>query len=54
LGAVHDEPWAENGLLGVRPVVHASLAADHRATDGLVGARFLEAVADALSKPEDL
>jgi pyruvate dehydrogenase E2 component (dihydrolipoamide acetyltransferase) len=54
LGAIHDEPWAEDGLLGVRPVVHASLAADHRATDGLTGARFLEAMAYALAVPEDL
>jgi pyruvate dehydrogenase E2 component (dihydrolipoamide acetyltransferase) len=54
LGAIHDEPWAEGGLLGVRPVVHASLAADHRATDGLTGGRFLEAMAHALEKPEDL
>ena len=54
IGAIHDEPWAEDGLLGVRPVVHASLAADHRATDGLTGARFLEALAVVLSKPEDL
>ena len=53
-GAIHDEPWAEGGLLGVRPVVHASLAADHRATDGRVGARFLDVVAESLQHPEVL
>ena len=53
-GAIHDEPWAEGGLLGVRPVVHASLAADHRATDGRAGARFLDIVNDALQHPEEL
>jgi pyruvate dehydrogenase E2 component (dihydrolipoamide acetyltransferase) len=53
-GAIHDEPWAENGLLGVRPVVHASLAADHRATDGRVGARFLDLVNATLQHPEEL
>ena len=50
-GAIHDEPWAESGLLGVRPVVTASLAADHRATDGRVGARFLDVVKNALQHP---
>jgi pyruvate dehydrogenase E2 component (dihydrolipoamide acetyltransferase) len=53
-GAIHDEPWAEDGLLGVRPVVHASLAADHRATDGRVGARFLDLVNTTLQHPEEL
>jgi pyruvate dehydrogenase E2 component (dihydrolipoamide acetyltransferase) len=53
-GAVHDEPWAESGLLGVRPVVTASLSADHRATDGRVGARFLDVVKNALQHPEEL
>ncbi|WP_405753223.1 hypothetical protein OHA19_05205 [Streptomyces sp. NBC_00012] len=31
-------------MLGVRPVVTATLAADHRATDAVVGARYLTAV----------
>ena len=53
-GAIHEEPWADAGLLGARSVVHASLAADHRATDGRVGARFLDVVKDALQHPEDL
>ncbi len=54
IGAIHDEPWAQDGMLGIRPVVHVSLAADHRATDGLVGARFLDAMNDALQHPEVL
>jgi pyruvate dehydrogenase E2 component (dihydrolipoamide acetyltransferase) len=41
LGAIHDEPWAHDGMVGVRPVVHATLSGDHRAADGLVGATFL-------------
>jgi pyruvate dehydrogenase E2 component (dihydrolipoamide acetyltransferase) len=32
----------------------ASLAADHRATDGRVGARFLDVVKNALQHPEEL
>ncbi|MEV6020192.1 2-oxo acid dehydrogenase subunit E2 [Streptomyces sp. NPDC051997] len=53
-GAVVDRPWATNGLLGVRPVVTATLAADHRATDGAVGARYLTAVDRLLQRPEEL
>jgi pyruvate dehydrogenase E2 component (dihydrolipoamide acetyltransferase) len=51
-GAVRERPWAEGGLLGVRPIVTATLAADHRASDGHRGARFLAAVARHLSRPE--
>jgi pyruvate dehydrogenase E2 component (dihydrolipoamide acetyltransferase) len=44
---------AEHGLLGVRRVV-TTLAADHRASDGMVGARFMDAVAKHLNAPEEL
>lgn len=54
LGRIRERPWAEQGLLGVRPVLSATLAGDHRATDGRVGARFLEAFARHLSRPEAL
>ncbi|MFS4092542.1 2-oxo acid dehydrogenase subunit E2, partial [Streptomyces sp. AF1A] len=53
-GAVVERPWAASGMLGVRPVVTATLAADHRATDGAVGARYLTAVDRLLQKPEEL
>lgn len=53
-GAVVERPWAASGMLGVRPVVTATLAADHRATDGAVGARYLTAVDRLLHKPEEL
>ncbi|OLZ69007.1 dehydrogenase [Streptomyces sp. IMTB 2501] len=53
-GAVVERPWATGGMLGVRPVVTATLAADHRATDGAVGARYLTAVDRLLQKPEEL
>ena len=32
---------AEKGMLDVRPVLTVSLSADHRATDGATGSRFL-------------
>jgi pyruvate dehydrogenase E2 component (dihydrolipoamide acetyltransferase) len=53
-GRPHEAPWAENGLLGVRTVVDTTLSADHRATDGIRGARFLDAVRRRLSEPESL
>ncbi|MFJ3714788.1 2-oxo acid dehydrogenase subunit E2 [Streptomyces sp. NPDC090057] len=53
-GAVVERPWAAGGMLGVRPVVTATLAADHRATDGAVGARYLTAVGRLLQGPEEL
>ena len=43
-GAIHDEAVIVDGEPVARPVVHATLAGDHRAIDGLVGATFLERV----------
>lgn len=53
-GNITEQPWAENGMLGIRPVITATLAADHRATDGNTGSRFLSAVRKHLQKPEQL
>jgi len=53
-GAITERPWATGGLLGVRPVVTATLAADHRASDGARGARLLELVDRRLQHPEEL
>ena len=53
-GRVAEQPWAEHGMVGARPVVTASLAADHRATDGHLGAQFLDAVARHLQAPGQL
>ncbi len=44
LGAVRDAPWVDHGELVVRPVVRATLAADHRAVDGRIGSSFLVAL----------
>ncbi len=43
-GKVIEQPWVENGMLGIRPVLTATLAGDHRASDGMRGAQFLEAL----------
>ena len=50
-GSVREEPWAESGMLDVRPVIHITLSADHRATDGATGSRFLMAIKNFLEKP---
>ncbi len=47
-------PWIENGLPCAAPLVTASLAADHRASDGHSGARFLTELRERLQHPEDL
>jgi pyruvate dehydrogenase E2 component (dihydrolipoamide acetyltransferase) len=41
-------------MLGIRPVVRATLSADHRASDGHEGARFLAVIDSLLDKPEQL
>jgi pyruvate dehydrogenase E2 component (dihydrolipoamide acetyltransferase) len=53
-GKIVEQPWAENGMIGVHPVLSATLAADHRATDGARGAVFLDSLARRLKEPEKL
>jgi pyruvate dehydrogenase E2 component (dihydrolipoamide acetyltransferase) len=53
-GRIAQRPWVEAGQLCVRPVVTASLAADHRVSDGHYGARFLAALHRLLQTPENL
>jgi hypothetical protein len=44
----------EGGLLGARPTVTATLAADHRVSDGHRGGLFLSAIDHLLQAPEEL
>jgi pyruvate dehydrogenase E2 component (dihydrolipoamide acetyltransferase) len=53
-GKTIEQPWAEYGMLGVRPVLSVTLAADHRASDGHRGAQFLDALNHFLQEPEKL
>ncbi|HEY5184767.1 MAG TPA: 2-oxo acid dehydrogenase subunit E2 [Actinomycetes bacterium] len=53
-GRVVERPWAVDGMLTVRPVLTATLAADHRVTDGHRGGLFLAAIETLLQKPEEL
>ena len=50
-GAVHDEAWAEDGMIAVRAVVHATLAGDHRAIDGRIGSAYLTTLTKYLQEP---
>jgi len=54
IGKVTEKPTAVNGLIGARPAVVTTLSADHRASDGYTGARYLAALADLLQRPEEL
>jgi pyruvate dehydrogenase E2 component (dihydrolipoamide acetyltransferase) len=49
-GKVEPRPWAKDGMLGVHPLVTATLAADHRVSDGHRGGVFLTAVAKKLNE----
>jgi pyruvate dehydrogenase E2 component (dihydrolipoamide acetyltransferase) len=53
-GTIVERPWTAEGMLGVRPTVRATLAGDHRVSDGHDGARFLAAIDRRLQTPEAL
>ncbi|MCA9875609.1 MAG: 2-oxo acid dehydrogenase subunit E2, partial [Anaerolineales bacterium] len=53
-GKIMEQPWAVNGLLGVRPVLTVTLAGDHRASDGRRGGQFLDVLAKHLQEPDKL
>jgi len=53
-GRIVERPRVRSGIVVARATVIASLAADHRASDGHRGGRFLAAVDALLQKPEAL
>jgi pyruvate dehydrogenase E2 component (dihydrolipoamide acetyltransferase) len=53
-GKVVERPWCANGQIVTRPVLTATLAGDHRATDGHRGSVFLATVERLLQEPEKL
>ena len=53
-GRVSDRPWVDGGQVIVAPVVTASLAADHRASDGHRGALVLNEISRLLQEPGQL
>jgi pyruvate dehydrogenase E2 component (dihydrolipoamide acetyltransferase) len=54
LGKITERPWVEGGAVVVRKVATATLAADHRASDGHRGGLFLAALDRLLQEPEKL
>jgi pyruvate dehydrogenase E2 component (dihydrolipoamide acetyltransferase) len=53
-GSLLERPWVVDGKVDVQPVVCATLAADHRASDGHRGALFLAALHELLQQPAAL
>ena len=53
-GSIAARPWVEDGAVQVRPLVCATLAADHRVSDGHRGALFLVELRDLLQRPQVL
>jgi pyruvate dehydrogenase E2 component (dihydrolipoamide acetyltransferase) len=50
-GKLVERPWIVDGQVVIRPVITASLSADHRVTDGHRGGIFLSAVDRFLQEP---
>jgi pyruvate dehydrogenase E2 component (dihydrolipoamide acetyltransferase) len=53
-GAIRPCPAVVEDRIAIQPIIHASLAADHRASDGETGGRLLAAIDHLLQEPEKL
>jgi pyruvate dehydrogenase E2 component (dihydrolipoamide acetyltransferase) len=53
-GRIVERPWVVAGGLVARPLVTATLAADHRASDGHLGGQMLAAIDRLLQAPDTL
>jgi pyruvate dehydrogenase E2 component (dihydrolipoamide acetyltransferase) len=53
-GKLVERPWIVEGQIVARPLINATLSADHRVTDGHRGARFLAAIDRLLQTPAEL
>jgi pyruvate dehydrogenase E2 component (dihydrolipoamide acetyltransferase) len=53
-GRIAMRPWAQDGAVRVLPVLRATLAADHRVSDGHRGALFLSELRELLQQPQAL
>jgi len=54
VGKARNAPIDDGGEIKLAPVMQLSLSCDHRAIDGVDGARFLAALAELLENPEQL
>jgi len=53
-GRITERPWVQSGAVRVASMVTATVAADHRVSDGHQGALFLAELRDLLQQPEKL
>lgn len=53
-GRIAERPWVGSGTVVARPLLTATLSADHRATDGHRGGVFLSAIDRLLQAPDKL
>ncbi len=53
-GRIAERPWSVDGAVVSRPLVNATLSADHRVTDGHRAGLFLAALERLLQEPETL
>jgi pyruvate dehydrogenase E2 component (dihydrolipoamide acetyltransferase) len=53
-GTVVERPWAVEGRVETRSIVNATLAADHRVSDGHRGALLLRRIGELVNQPRDL
>ncbi len=53
-GALALRPWVVDGGVAPRQVLTLSLGADHRVTDGRLGAQFLARIAELLARPREV
>jgi len=53
-GKISQRPWVSGGKVEPRPIVSASLSADHRVSDGHRGGLFLAALERLLQQPGEL
>lgn len=53
-GQIRKRPWVVEGRVEARQLMDATVAGDHRASDGRRGAQFLNALSELLAKPEEL
>ena len=54
VGAVLEVPVVEDGQVVVGKRMTVSMSCDHRVIDGALGARWLQAFAELIEKPESL
>jgi pyruvate dehydrogenase E2 component (dihydrolipoamide acetyltransferase) len=53
-GRITERPWVADGRVAVHRTATVTLAADHRASDGRTGSRFLRIVEQVLTDPDRL